>query len=311
MASSVCVVGSINMDLVVCAPRFARPGETVLGDTFDVHPGGKGANQAVAASRMGAQVSFVGCLGDDDFGSNLRGCLTSEGVDITKVRTCEKVRTGVGIITVTPDGENSIVVAPGANARFNNEDVENASSAIADADVLILQAEVPVETNLRAIEIAKKANTAVLLNAAPAVGLPTALLRNVDALVVNRDEASTIVGDEEREVSPSGLARRLASFGPDRVVVTLGAEGALHFDGQDVTTFEAFPVDCVDATAAGDAFVGALATMRAEGVRLVEAVRYACAAGALATTVKGAVPSLPMRDAVEALVKGARAKTAG
>jgi len=311
MASSVCVVGSINMDLVVRAPRFARPGETVLGETFDVHPGGKGANQAVAASRMGAQVSFVGCLGDDDFGSSLRGCLTSEGVDITKMRTCEKVRTGVGIITVTPDGENAIVVAPGANAKFTNEDVEQASSAIADADVLILQAEVPFETNLRAIEIAKKANTAVLLNAAPAVGLPTELLRDVDALVVNRDEACTIVGDEEREVSPSGLARRLASFGPERVVVTLGAEGALHFDGQEVTTFEAFPVSCVDTTAAGDAFVGALATMRAEGVRLIEAVRYACAAGALATTVKGAVPSLPVREAVEALVKGARTKTAG
>ena len=312
MTSSVCVVGSIHMDLVVRAPRFAQPGETLLGDAFSMHPGGKGANQAVAASRMGAQVSLVGCLGDDDWGSELRGVLASEAVNIERVRTCERCHTGAGVITVVPDGENCIVVASGANMRFSSEDVEKASSAIADADVLILQAEIPQETNARAIELAKKANTAILLNAAPAAGISTDLLREVDLLVVNREEACALVKDEEREVAPTGLARRLASFGPERVVVTLGAQGAIHFNGQEMKSFEAFSVECVDATAAGDAFVGALATLRSEGARLKDAVQYACAAGALATTVEGAIPSLPSRDAVEALMKkGVRAKSAG
>ena len=291
------------MDLVVRADRFARPGETVLGGGFDIHPGGKGANQAVAASRMGAQVTLVGCLGDDDWGSQLRGVLAAEGVDIQRVRTCEKGHTGVGIVTVVPDGENSIVVAPGANARCTTDDIDDASGLISEADVLILQAEIPFESNMRAIEIAKKSNTAILLNAAPAKGLSTEILRDVDLLVVNRDEASALVNDEEHEVAPTGLARRLASYGPDRVVITLGADGAIHFNGQEMKTFGAFPIDCVDGTGAGDAFVGALATMRAEGERLKDAVRYACAAGALAATVAGAIPSLPTRDAVETLIR--------
>ncbi len=305
MSTSVCVVGSINMDLVVRAERFARPGETLLGGAFEVHPGGKGANQAVAASRMGAQVSLVGCLGDDDWGSKLRGVLAGEGIDIQRVRTCEKEHTGIGFVTVVPSGENSIVVASGANWRCTPEDIEEASGIIAEADVLLLQAEIPFETNRRAIEIALKSNTVILLNAAPAEGLSTDILRDVDLLVVNRDEAATLVGDDEREVAPTGLARRLASFGPDRVVITLGAEGAIHFNGQEMKSFEAFPVDCVDSTGAGDAFVGALATMRAEGERLKDSVRYGCAAGALASSVAGAISSLPTRDAVESLIRKA------
>jgi len=308
MTSSVCVVGSINMDLAVRAPRFARPGETLLGDGFSMHPGGKGANQAVAACRMRAHASLVACLGDDDWGSELRGVLASEGVNIERVRTCERSHTGVGMVTVVPDGENSIVVASGANMRLTPEDVEKASSTIADADVLLLQGEVPEKANRRAIELARKSNTVILLNAAPATGISTDLLREVDVLVVNREEASGLVGDEEREVTSTGLARRLASFGPERVVITLGGEGALHFNGKEIKNFDAFPVECVDTTAAGDAFVGALAAVRAEGARLKDAVRYACAAGALATTVQGAIPSLPSRDAVESLVRKASRK---
>ncbi len=303
MTTHVCVLGSIHMDLVVRAPRFARPGETVIGGDFDIHPGGKGANQAVAASRMGAQVSLVGCLGDDDWGSELRGALAAAGVDIQKVRTCEKTHTGVGIVTVLPHGENSIVVAPGANGRLRPEDVDEASGLISDADVLVLQNEVPEQANARAIELARKANTVVIFNAAPAAGLSHALLRDVDLLVANREEAGDLVGDEEREVAPKGLARRLASYGPDRVVITLDADGALHFNGEEMKTFEAFQVDAVDATGSGDAFVGALATLRAEGARLKDAVRFACAAGALAATSQGGLPSMPQRDAVEQLIK--------
>ena len=303
MTSSVCVIGSIHMDLVVRAPRFPQPGETVLGDAFDMHPGGKGANQAVAASRMGAQVSLVACQGDDSWGSNLRGVLAAEGIDIQHVRTVETANTGVGIVTVVPDGENTVVVAPGANGELSPEDVDGASSLIADADVLLLQAEVPAETNARALELARKSETPVVFNASPGDGVQPDLMKHVDLLVVNRDEACAIVGDEEHEVSPSGLARRLASYGPDRVVVTLGREGAIHFNGKSIKNFSAFDVDCIDATASGDAFVGALATLRAEDARLKDAVRYACAAGALATTIAGAIPSLPSREAVEALFK--------
>jgi len=303
MSTSVCVVGSIHMDLVVRAERFPRPGETLLGSAFDTFPGGKGANQAVAASRMGAQVSLIGCLGDDDWGSELRGVLAADGIDISRVRAVEKAPTGVGVVTVLPDGENSIIVASGASAQLSPDDVDAASGSIADADVLLLQAEIPAETNARAIEIAKNANTAVLLNAAPAAGLSHQLLRDVDVVVVNRGEGCALIGDDEREVQPKGLARRLASYGPERVVLTLGSEGALHFNGQEIRLFEAFQVDCVDATAAGDAFVGALATLRAEGERLKDAVRYACAAGALATTLPGAIASLPTREAVDTLLK--------
>ncbi|HED64342.1 MAG TPA: ribokinase [Planctomycetes bacterium] len=302
MSTSVCVVGSIHMDLVVHAQRFARPGETLLGGAFDMHPGGKGANQAVAASRMGAQVSLVGCVGEDDWGSKMRGVLTAEGVDIQRVRTCEKSHTGVGVVTVVADGANTIVVASGANLRCSPEDVDNAAGAIGDADVLILQAELPLETNLRAMEIARNAGTRILFNAAPAEDLSPDVLSGVDLLVVNRGEAAALVGDDTGEVSPKGLARRLASFGPERVVVTLGAEGAVHFDGEDMRTFEAFDVECVDATGSGDAFVGALATLRAEGVPSKEAVKAACAAGALAATRAGAIASLPTREEVEELL---------
>jgi len=302
MACSVCVVGSIVMDLVVHAPSFVRPGETVMGDELELHPGGKGANQAVAASRMGAHVTLVGCLGRDDWGTNLRGVFASEGLDLQYVRQTDRALTGAGLVTIVPGGENGIVLAPGANTELGAEDVDAAANAIASADVLVVQCEVPFETSLRAAEIARRASTQVLLNAAPAHGVPPELLAAADVLVVNRAEAARLVGDEEREIPPAGLTRRLASFGPDRVVVTLADEGAVLFDGENVRHFEAIPVDAVDSTGAGDAFVGSLAVLLSEGARLKDSVRFACAAGALACSVRGAIPSLPGRDAVEALL---------
>lgn len=303
MSARICCVGSIHMDLVVRASRFPEPGETLMGVDFEMHPGGKGANQAVAAGRMGAQVRMVGCLGDDNWGAEMRAVLAAEGVDIQHVRTDEKHPTGVAMVTVVPGGEHSIVVAPGANARFLPDDLDAAAGAIAEADVLICQAEIPAETNMRAMEIARNANTSVVFNAAPAVGLDPDLLKQVDLLVVNRAEARRLVGDGEGEVAPTGLARRLASYGPDRVVITLASEGAIHFNGQEMESFEAFEVESVDSTAAGDAFVGALAVLRSEGARLKDAVRYACGSGALATGASGAIPSLPTRESVESLVK--------
>ncbi len=303
MNARICVVGSLHMDLVVRSPRFPQPGETVLGESLSFHPGGKGANQAVAASRMGGRVTLIGCLGADEWGQSVRGVLAAEGIDLTHVKALERAHTGAGIITVVPGGENTIVVAPGTDAALTPEDVERASGAIADAEALLLQGELRAEVNLRAIEIARNSNTAVLYNAAPATALPEGFLRQVDLLVANKSEAGELVGDAAQEVAPAGLCRRLASLGPERVVVTLGREGAVHFNGREIAHCEAFPVEASDATGAGDAFVGALAVLRSEGARLKDAVRYACAAGALATSRSGAIDSLPARDEVEELAR--------
>jgi ribokinase len=303
MSARVCVVGSLHMDLVVRAPRFPQPGETVLGEELAFHPGGKGANQAVAAARSGARVALVGCLGDDEWGRSVRGLLAAEGIELTHLRTVAGLHTGAGIITVVPGGENTIVVAPGADHALRTEDVERASGAIAEAEVLLLQGEVKVEANQAALEIARNSNTAVIYNAAPAVSLPDGFLRQVDILVANRAEACELLGEAARDVAPAGLCRRLASLGPERVVVTLGDEGALHFNGRELEHCEAFPIEAVDATGAGDAFVGALGVLRAEGARLKDAVRFACAAGALAAGKPGAIPSLPRRDELEKLAR--------
>ncbi len=299
MSVSVCVVGSIRMDFVVHASRFVQPGEILHADDFVIHPSGKGANQAVAASRMGADVTLIGCVGDDEWGSEMRGVLASAGVDLHAVRTCEKCHTGVGFITVVPGGANSIVSVPGANAQLSPEDIEGASRSLGEADVLVLQNEVSLETNLRAIEYVERPKTMVLYNASPAGEVHYDLLKLVDLLVVNQAEARQLVGDEEGDISPTGLARRLSSLGPERVVVTLGGQGAVHFNGEKMRTFEAQSVECLDITAAGDAFVGAMAVLRGNEARLEESVRYACAAGSLASTRQGAIPSLPTQEEVE------------
>ena len=306
MSARVCVVGALHRDLVVRATRFPQPGETVPGEDFALFVGGKGANQAVAASRLGGRVALVGAVGDDEWGGTVRGALAAEGIELAHVRTVPGAHTGIGVVTVVPGGENTVVVAPGANLALALEDVERASGAIAEADVLLAQGEISPALTLAAMEIARNSNTVVIYDASPAAVLPEGFLRQVDVLVANRVEAAELLGDGAREIGPSGLARRLACLGPERVVLTLGAEGAFHFDGHELEHVEAFPVSAVDATGAGDAFVAALAVRRSEGARLKDAVRFACAAGALAATVRGAVPSLPGREAVEALAKRSR-----
>jgi len=301
------VVGALHQDLVVRAPRFPKPGETVLGEDFAVYVGGKGANQAVAASRLGARVAMVGAVGDDEWGRALRAALAAEGIDLEEVRSVPRTHTGVGVITVVPGGENSIVVAPGADHTLTPESVEEASGAISDADVLLVQGELLPATTFRAMELARNANTMIVFNAAPAVALPDGFLRLVDVLVANRGEAAGLMadgsGESSDEIGPAGLARRLTCLGPERVVLTLGPEGALHFNGQTLEHAESFAVEAVDSTGAGDAFVAGLAVSRSEGARLKDSVRFACAAGALTTTRPGAIPALPSRDAVEGLLR--------
>jgi ribokinase len=293
----VVVVGSANMDLVATAPALPRPGETVLGNDFAMVPGGKGANQAIAASRAGASCSFLGAIGSDSFGVTLKARLAASGVDSAHARVVYG-SSGVALVVVNAEGENTIVVTPGANGAFTAL-TEAELATIQGADVLVCQLEIPVETVTQAAVAAHAAGVRVLLNAAPARDLPDELLAAVDLLVVNEGEAQAILGSGRDD--PAALL----SVVP-RAVVTLGDEGAWYVsrDGEG-TRVPAFKVDTVDSTAAGDAFTGALAVAWGEGRDLVDAVRWACAAGAVCARRLGASVSLPTRDEIDALYAAA------
>jgi ribokinase len=302
----VCVVGSLNSDLVVHTPRFPGAGETVMGDNFRVFPGGKGANQAVAAARMGAQVSMIGCVGDDDYGRMLRETLSAEGIDTRHVVPQRGVPTGVAVITVASDGRNTIVVAPGANATLSPPHIQHARAAIESAETVLMQLEVPMRTVLYAATLARDAGREVVLNAAPAAALPGELLPLLDTLIVNESEAAAITGlggSRGGGVSGEQLLDRLEGLGVRTVVVTLGERGLAYVHAGARGRLPAFPVRPVDTVGAGDAFAGTLAaTMSPREQDLRESLRWAAAAGALATTRHGAIPSLPRRDEVAALL---------
>ena len=298
MAGRVCVIGSANMDMVVRARRLPRPGETVVGGSFHTCPGGKGANQAVAAARMGARVTMVGRLGADASGTELRKVLAREGVDLTAMRTATGVSTGVALITVDEDsGENTIVGVGGANLLVSPEDVRGVAGLIRSAEVLLMQLEVPVETVETATNLAHGVGRKVILNAAPAHPLPESLLRALDVLIANETEAAALAG-EESAGDPEQLAEAILSKGPVAVVLTLGGRGAIVAEQSGTTVVPSIKVAATDTVGAGDAFCGTVAAMRAEGKSLAQAVRIGCIAGALATTKPGAIPSLPTREAV-------------
>ncbi|MCL4220505.1 MAG: ribokinase [Phycisphaerales bacterium] len=301
MTARVCIIGSINMDLVVRTPRLPAPGETLMGGPFARFPGGKGANQAVAASRAGASVAMIGAVGDDEHGVAMRKTLADNAVDIVRVGTHVNTATGVALITVDDAGENTIVVAPGANAAVSPAAVEEAANAIGDADVLLAQLEVPLESVAKAASIARAAKTRVMLNAAPARMLPRELLSLLDVLIVNRGEAALTAGRSESD-SADSLARSLQELGVPEIVITLGGAGALHA-GSRIRRIPAFPVETVDTVGAGDAFAGAFAAAVASNMPTETALRFAAAAGALATTKHGAIPSLPTRDAIMQLLQ--------
>lgn len=311
MTARVTVVGSLNMDLVARTPRLPRPGETIIGSDFHTVPGGKGANQAVAAARLGAQVSMVGRVGNDVFAETLLDNLAAVGVDHTFATRDAEAATGVALIVVDDAGQNSIVVASGANMRLSPADVDAAEAAIADADVLLLQLEIPLDTVIRAAEVAHAHRVMVVLNPAPARQLPETLLSLVDVLVPNESEAALLtglpVGDQ---AEAEAAARALWESGAGTVILTLGERGALLAQSGDIVLFPAFDVTPVDTTAAGDAFVGGFAVALAEGRLLAEAVRWGNAAGALATTKLGAQPSLPTRQALETLLAGGSTRSA-
>ena len=292
------VVGSLNTDITVPVDRLPAPGETVLGGDALTGAGGKGANQAVAAALLGRSVAMVGRVGADDRGASLLAGLDAAGVERSEVATDPLVPTGLALITVGGDGENMIVVSPGANGLVRAADVAAAPS-IAVAAVTLLQLEVPLE----AVTAAARVSTGtVILNPAPASPLPAALLAEVDVLVPNRTELALLAGGATPATIEDAVAMARSIDGPDAVVVTMGADGALVVTRRDAEHVPAIPVDAVDATAAGDSFCGALADALVRGLGLADAVEWAVAAGAITVTRPGAQSSLPTRDEVMSLV---------
>jgi ribokinase len=306
MMPRICVVGSLNMDLVIRSPHIPQPGETILGSDFQTFPGGKGANQAVAAARLGAHVSMVGRLGQDSFADVLLENLGASGVDTTYITTDPGAASGVALIVVDDRGENSIVVASGANMEVDAGQVEAAGDRIASADVLVLQLEIPLPAVIRSAEIAREHAVPVVLNPAPARELPDELFGLVDVLVPNETETTLLSG---QAAATQGelirAARSLLDRGVASVVITLGSRGALLANqANQGEIIPGFKVDPIDTTAAGDAFVAGLAVHLGGGSPLPEAIRWGNAAGALATMRLGAQTSAPSRSEVEQLISG-------
>lgn len=296
------VVGSLNADLVVRAPRFPQPGETISGEDLRIIPGGKGANQAVAAARQGASVSMLGRVGNDSFGPELINNLNQNHVDTSHVQIDPGSATGTAIIVIDSNGQNSIVLSPGANGKVRPADVNAVS--FSGYKLLLLQHEIPIETVTSAAQRAKESGVRVLLNPAPARSWPDELIALPDFILPNETELSLLTNQPVHDIaSAENAARTLLERGAKNVIVTLGANGALIVSHQEVIHVNTYQVEVVDTTAAGDAFIGGFASTLLQNKSLEEAVRYGCACGALATTRFGAQPSLPTKTEVEEFLK--------
>lgn len=302
------VVGSLNMDFVVGVERLPAPGETVLGGNFQMIPGGKGANQACAAGRLAtasSNVRMVGRVGYDLFADHLRASLSAAGVDVSGVHATKAAPTGVALIWVDRQGQNSIVVASGANLAMPASEVEGLRGSFRGAGWALFQLETPLETVARALEVARQEGARTILDPAPAQPLDGKLLQNVDILTPNETEANLLLGRPPARVEPSdapALARELLALGPAAVIVKLGDAGCCYVDGRDVLFSPGFAVAVRDTTAAGDTFNAALAVALAEGRPIPEALRFANAAAAISVTRLGAQASAPSRSEVDAFL---------
>lgn len=298
--ADVLVVGSLNADLVVKSPRFPQPGETISGEDLQIIPGGKGANQAVAAARQGVKTAMLGRVGSDSFAPFLVDNLKSNQVDTSHV-TVDSSATGTAIIVVDANGQNSIVLSPGANGNVSPVDVDSAS--FSNSKLLLLQLEIPTLTVLHAAQQARANGLTVILNPAPAKALPAELISSVDILIPNESELSLLTGLPVNDVaSAEKAAKEILKQGVKTVIVTLGSKGALLVTDTQVTQVDTYKVNVVDTTAAGDAFIGGFASAMLSGKALEDSVRYGCACGALATTKFGAQPSLPTKEEVEKFI---------
>lgn len=296
MSNKLTVLGSINADHVISVPHFAKPGETLIGYGYHINYGGKGANQAVAAARLGAQVSFIGCIGDDDIGREMKRAFEKDGIDTQAIVSVSGETTGIAMIQVADSGENSIVISAGANAALNESLVEAFSRQIIEADYLLMQLETPLNAIIKAAKLAKQQGTRVVLNPAPAQPLPDELLAYVDIITPNETEAELLTGvtvtDEKSAVES---ARVFHAKGIPTVLITLGSKGVYVSEQGNGRIITGFRVEAKDTTAAGDTFNGGLITALLEHKAMAEAIRFAHAAAAISVTRKGAQPSIPSR----------------
>ena len=293
------VVGSSNTDMTVKTDHLPLPGETVLGGQFVMGQGGKGANQAIAATRMGGDVAFFCKVGNDVFGNNAIRYYKTEGIDISGIKYSE-MPTGVALISVDASGENCIVVASGANGDFSSEDVRYLSEKIANAGILLLQLEIPVEVVAEIARIAYNSGVYVVLNPAPAVELPESVFRHVSLIVPNQTEAAFYTGiDVKDEKSALAAAEKFKQMGVPDVIITMGSSGSMLYGNGVMEFVKAERVMAVDTTAAGDTYCGALCVALSEGKSLVEAAEFATSAAALAVQRPGAQESIPFRDEIE------------
>lgn len=301
-----CVVGSLSCDFVMRVPRRPQKGETIIGTDFQTFVGGKGNNQALAAARAGGIVSMIGKVGRDHFGDQIEAKLKETSVDCRYLARDTEVSTGIADILVDADGDNSICIAPQANARLACADIELARQVIQESKYLLLQLEIPLQTVCTAARIAKEEGVTVILNPAPAPadGLPKELWDLVDVIVPNQTEAELLTGIAAGDlIGAIDSARRMQDLGAKCVIITLGETGAVLLDEKKIPfACPAFPVEVVDTTAAGDAFCGGLMASLARGRTMEESMVFGCAAGALATTKLGAEPSLPLRQEIEHLL---------
>jgi ribokinase len=300
LRKSIVVIGSTNTDMVVRADHIPLPGETLLGGTFFMNPGGKGANQAVAAARLGGNVTFVSKTGKDIFGKDSLELFKKEGINISHVISDSLNPSGVALITVSKNAENSIVVAPGANAVLSIDEIENAKSEIENADIILMQLEIPIAVVEYAAALAKNKNVKVVLNPAPACILSSELLKCITIITPNESEASYLTGIKVIDFqSAKEAAKILHEKGIETVIITLGSKGALIYHNSEFNLVPAKKVEAKDTTAAGDVFNGALVIALIEGKQINEAVEFASKASAISVTRLGAQSSAPYREEVD------------
>jgi ribokinase len=309
MKNKILVIGSMNCDLVVYTQRHPVPGETILGDRFLTFPGGKGANQAIAAARLGGDVQMVGRIGNDSFGQELTDNLVRNQIDITNVQKVNEP-TGTAFITVDANGQNTIIVIPGANAALTTSDMDTLKDTIQAVKIMVLQMEIPLEVVIRAIDIAYAVGTTILLNPAPATQIPIETLRKVTFLIPNESELAHLSGFETNTFSACYHAvKHLQSLGCHQIILTRGEHGAYYFDQNNQIFAPPFNVPVVDTTAAGDAFIGGLAAALSQNLDIHTALLQASAAGALAVTKAGAQTSLPNKTELDNFLKTHSLKT--
>lgn len=300
MKNKLCVLGSINVDHVIRVPYFPKAGETLTGYGYQIAYGGKGANQAVAAARLGAKVSFIGAIGDDQIGQAMKQAFEQDGIDTSAICVIPNQSTGLAMIQVADSGENSIVISPGANADLSESLVEQHKSQIEQADILLMQLESPLQVVTLATKFAKSAGVKVVLNPAPAQPLPNSLLSHIDIITPNETEAEILTGIKVTdEQTATVAAHHFHQLGIETVLITLGSKGVYYSEKGQGEIIPGFRVDAVDTTAAGDTFNGAFVTALLEGKSAKDAIRFAHAAAAISVTRMGAQTAIPNREEVD------------